>query len=183
MDFLKGSEKTYAADYMAKPLHQAGQTGAWELNRAGSRLKKLFDKSPAEYIGQQVGLENKMIRTANEDAGRGLASILKARGMGNSSIGMGIEHNANTAMNEKIAMNNSTLGMRIRDEQIKNALMKRENASALMAPKLNQGIQMQKTKVRSGGLAPIVGAGLGAYFGGKEGAQIGMSMGNAYSNS
>jgi hypothetical protein len=178
--FLKGKEKTYKADPLAKDFNSSAQSGMGMLNAGANSLNEKFYKNPDNYIDNQIGMENNLLRNAAQDATRRTRQLIAQRGMGSSSIGLGQEVNQSRNLNEKLAMNNASGMERLRGllgDQMKTG-------QQLMAPKMAQGpIQMQDLKQRSGGMASLLGAAAGGYFGGPAGAKIGAGLGQAYQNS
>lgn len=179
-DLLKGKEKTYKADPLAKGINGAANDGLNIMSAGANSLNNQFYKEPNKYIDNQIGMENRLLRNASDDASRRTRQLISQRGMQNSSIGLGQEVNQNRTLSDKLALNNASGMERLRG--LLNDQMK--TGSQLMAPKLGQGpMQMNDIKQRSGGLASLAGAAAGAYVGGPAGAQIGAGLGQAYQNS
>lgn len=173
-DLLGGKAKTYKADALAKDINAAGKLGINSMTNTFNQLNDKIYNNPENFVENQIGIENKMLRGSSEDASRGLKSMIAARGMGNSSVGIGEQLRLDKTLNDRIALNNASSGSRLKD-----LLAEKMNLGQTMfGVKTSQGpIQMQDIKQKQGGLAPLVGAGLGAYFGGAQGAQVGMGLG------
>lgn len=181
---LKGKEKKISADPLSGAMNDSAGFGMDYYRRAGKLLHAAYSQPTDNIVNQQIGMENKLIRGAGEDSLRSTDQLVGQRGMGSSSIGLGIRNNVERSLAEKLAMNNASRDMRQRDMRI-DALRGRMGAGeALMKPKLSQGpVQMNTVKYRTGGLAGVIGGAAGAYFGGPAGAQAGLALGNAYANS
>jgi len=166
---FNGKEQKYKADASAGGINDLGSQGINQINAGASELNKLYN-NPNETVNNQIGIENKLMRGASEDATRRTRDLIAQRGMGGSSIGLGQEVNQNKMLSDKLAMNNAS-GM----ERLKALSQERINlGNTLLAPKLSQGpIQMTDIKKRRGGLtgegglldtaAPFAGAAATAY--------------------
>ena len=180
LDFLKGKEKKIKADPLAGQINQVGASGLSMLQSGANNLNKLYG-NPDGFVNNQIDLENRAIRNASTDAARRTRELIAQRGMGSSSIGLGQEANMNRDLNEKLALNNAS-GL----ERLKGLYGEQmQTGQGLFNTKLqgNQNLQMQDVKYRTGGLAPLIGAGIGGYFGGAAGAQVGSGLGQMYANS
>lgn len=184
-DALMGRDQTYYADELADPINKAGKKGLKYMTGGASDLNKVYSQNPNKLVNNQIALENRLARGAADDAIMRTRQLVAARGMGNSSIGLGSEINQNRQFNNQLAMNNASALGRIRDMSIENGQGRMATGSALFNTKLQgqQNLQMQNITRRTGGIAGLVGAGAGAYFGGPQGAQAGLAMGQALQNS
>lgn len=185
-DLLKGKENTIAADPLAGTINKAGGAGLGYMRSGGASLNHLYSQDPTQLVKTQIGMENAVARDAAEDATRRTRSLIAQRGMGNSSIGLGQEVNQRRTLMERLGLNNASTTGRIRDMSIENAQGKMSTGQSLLAPKFQAaqaGLQMTPTKYRTGGLAPLIGAAVGGYYGGGQGAQAGMGIGQMYANS
>jgi hypothetical protein len=180
-DFLKGDEVTYKRDSLMPILNREAATGMKHFIKKGAmNLNNMFYGRAPDFAKEQIGLENKLLRESTNDAVRKTRDLMAARGMGNSSIGMGAEINAQRNLNDKIALNNASAGNRVMDLYKERIGI----GERLMAPKLGTQFRTETTKTRQGGMASLVGAGLGYLAtGSPEGAKVGMSVGQAYQNS
>lgn len=177
---LKGSKKTYKADPLAGDINAAGKSGLSMLNSGAQELNDNIYNNGQNFVDNQISVENKMLRSASDDALRRTRQLIAQRGMGNSSLGLGQEINQARSLSDRLAMNNAS-GM----DRLKGLYEDKMNTGAkLFAVKQSQGpIQMQKIKTREGGLATLTGAAVGGYFGGAQGAQAGAGLGQMYQNS
>lgn len=183
-DFLKGKEKKIKKDPLANTINAYAKTGMGYMNDAASDLNALYNEDPTQLVNSQIGMENKLARGAADDASRRTSQLIAQRGLGNSSIGLGQEINNRKNLMDRLSMNTASGTSRIRDMRLQNAEGRMNVGQGLFNLKASQGpIRMESTKYRSGGLAGLVGAGVGGYFGGAQGAQVGAGLGNMYANS
>ena len=192
-DFLKGKKKTYRADALADDINGLAGKGLNDFIAPGAQqLNEVYSKDPAQLVNNQIGMENKLMRGASNDAMMKTRQLLAQRGLQNSSVGLQVENNSNRALSDKLAMNNAGGMERLRDQQIENAQGRMQVGSNLFGLKTAQGpIQMNTVKRRVGGmgqlLGTLAGAGAGAAMGGPQGAQVGAqlggSLGGYYQNS
>lgn len=181
-DFLKGKEKTIKADPLAGDINSAAKSGITGMQDAYKGLSENVYGNPQETITSQIGMENKLMRSAADDAVRRTRQLVSQRGLSGSSIGLGQEVNQAKQLNDKLSMNNASYRSRLGD-LYKDQMATGQGLFNLKTAAAQSGLQMQNTKYRSGGLAPLVGAGVGAYFGGAQGAQAGAGIGQMYANS
>lgn len=171
-DIVNGGEKKIKADPLAQPINDTAKTGLGYLTGGADKLNSIYNQDPSQVVNSQIGLENKMMRSATDDAARRTRSLIASRGMQNSSIGLGQQVNQEKQLNDKLAMNNASGISRIRDMGIQNGQGIVGLGNTLMAPKLAQGpMQMTDTTYRSGGFGQLIGAGIGAtgtYLAGKK---------------
>lgn len=162
-DIVNGSEKKIKADPLAKDINANAKTGMGYLTSGADKLNSVYSQDPAQLVNNQIGMENKMMRGATDDAARRTRALLAQRGLGSSSIGIGQEVQANKQLNDKLAMNNASGIARLRDAQIENAQGQMTAGQGLFALKQAQGpVQMTDTKYRTGGYGQLIGAGLQA---------------------
>lgn len=116
-----------------------------------------------------------------QDQQRKLDQAVAQRGLGRSSVGLSQALGAQQGAQEKIAAiraNEPMLAEQMRQQNLNfatsgiNQILNEQGQSKIFKMGREGG-------QRTGGLAPLVGAGLGAYFGGAQGAQAGMGIGNA----
>lgn len=184
-NLLKGGKKTYKADPLAKDINAAGKAGLGYLQSGGKALSDVYSQDPSQVVNSQIGTENRLLQGASQDAIARTRQLVAQRGMGNSSVGLGTEVNQQRQLSDKLALNNASGVSRLRDMQIQNGQGLMNAGSGLFQTKIQgqQNLQMQDIKKRQGGLAGLVGAGVGGYYGGAQGAQTGMALGNAYAES
>lgn len=170
-DTLNGKEKKISKDALAPQINQAGKQGLDALMSGSSRLTDIYNQDPTQLVNTQIGIENKMIRGAADDASRRTRDLIAQRGIGSSSIGLGQQVNQNKNMMDKLAMNTASGFSRLRDAQIDNANGLVNTGNNLFNIKQNQGIQMADQKYRSGGYGQLIASGAQAgaqmYAGGK----------------
>jgi hypothetical protein len=104
------------------------------------------NNSAEDYARNQIGIENKLLRSASDDAALRTRGLMAARGMQNSSIGLGLEQNANRSLMDKLAMNNAGLNGRILDysrQQQADGMNPLQNKVALSGPMQMRNISMR----------------------------------------
>jgi hypothetical protein len=183
-DLLKGKEKKISADPLAADINAAGKSGIGMIQDGANSLNSIYSQDPTSLINKQIGMENAVARNAADDATRRTRQLIAQRGMGGSSIGLGQEVNQKRSLMETLGLNSASREGRIRDMSIGNAQGRVNAGNSLWNLKASQGpIQMTDVKYRTGGLAGLIGAGVGGYLGGAQGAQAGMGIGQMYQNS
>lgn len=181
---LKGKEKTYAADPLAGDVNATGKAGLTYMRSGGKSLNDIFSQDPTRVVNNRIAQENRMLNSVANDTNKRAEQLIAQRGMGSSSIGLGQVLGQRKNLSLGMVMNNAGAEGRIRDMMIQNGEGLIGAGQSLWQPKASQGpMQMTDVKKRSGGLAGLLGAGVGAYFGGAQGAQTGMAMGDAYAYS
>lgn len=162
-DIVNGKEKKYKADPLAGDINEVAKTGIDYLKTGTSRLNDVYNQDPNQFVNNQIGIENKLMRGAADDAARRTRSLVAARGLQNSSIGLGQEVNAAKQLNDKLAINNASGMDRLRNMQIENGQGIMNNGNALFQLKQAQGpIQMQDQYARTGGYGQLIASGIGA---------------------
>jgi hypothetical protein len=162
-DVVNGKEKKYAADPLANDINATGKTGLGYLTSGAERLNNFYNQDPSQVVNNQIGIENKLMRGATDDAARRTRSLLTQRGMTGSSIGLGQEVNQAKQLNDKLALNNASGISRLRDMQLQNAQGQMNVGNGLWQVKQAQGpVQMQDQYQRTGGFGQLIGAGVGA---------------------
>jgi hypothetical protein len=115
MGFFGGGKKEVIKnDPFATKLNKLAD-GGYATAKSGIRdQQKFYNNTTAEDYGRnQIALENKLTQNASEDAARKTRELIAARGLGNTSIGLGLENNAAKTLSDKMAMNNATLNDRM----------------------------------------------------------------------
>lgn len=182
MSLTSAQYTTVKKDALAEDINAAGRSGMDLLRSGAGDLDKNFYSNPNDYINSQISSENRLMRSASDDATRRTRSLIAARGMGNSSVGLGQEVNQARTLNEKLAMNNAS-GM----DRLKGLLNEKMNTgSQLFNIKQSQGpLQMTDLKYRTPttsdgkALAGFAGTAIGMYMGGPQGAAAGQKMGES----
>jgi hypothetical protein len=159
-DVVNGKEKKLKADPLAAPINAAAQQGAGYLQSGGSKLNDIYNQDPTQFVNNQIGIENKLMRGATDDAVRRTRQLITQRGMGNSSVGLGTEVNQKKQLNDQLALNNASGVSRMREMGIQNGQGIMNTGNALLAPKLSQGVQMQDQTYRTGGFGQLLAAGV-----------------------
>ena len=168
-DLLFGKkDKGTAGGYMALEGSQKKALGQYE---------KLLDTNTDQLAKTMAVNQEKQIRAGAQDAERRASQLVAQRGLGGSAVGLNAMVNASRGMGDKIGAVRAQLpGMQydLRNKNLDNATRGIQNI-------LTNRVYQQGTPGggRSGGLAPILGMGLGAAFGGPAGAQIGGGLGSA----
>lgn len=175
-DILGGKEKKIKADSLAGDINRAGKSGLGMMQTGADALNAKVYNNPENYVDNQIATENKLLRSASDDAARRTRQLIAQRGMGSSSIGLGQEVNQARSLSDRLALNNAS-GM----DRLKGLYQEKMNTGAqLFGVKQSQGpIQMQTVKYRSGGLGGLIGAGIGGALGGAPGAQVGAGVGQS----
>lgn len=175
---LGGKEQTYGADSNAKMLNKAAKQGIQSAITAHSDSNKL-EGDPTQLIKGQIGIENKLMRGATDDAARRAQDLIAQRGMTNSSIGLGQQVNAQKSLFDKIAMNKATEAERVRDMKLTNVNRRMDMANRLFNMRASQGpMQMQTIKQKSPGIGGALGAAAGGFIGSKFGGPMGGKVGS-----
>ncbi|MGE3608005.1 MAG: hypothetical protein AB7I27_00355 [Bacteriovoracaceae bacterium] len=120
-----------------------------------------------------VANQENLIRANAGDVERNAQKLVAQRGLGNSSVGLNAITGATRDMGDKINAARASLpGLKM--DYLNNATNGIQGI-------LNSRTFIQGTPggARKGGLAPLIGAGIGGYYGGAGGAQAGMGAGQA----
>lgn len=171
-DVIKGKKVTEQADAIAGDIKG--------LRKSGAGLQKDAVKNIGT-IGQAVQTDTvraeKLARAGEQDALRQARQLSAQRGLAGTSIGLGLETDANRNMIDRLNDIRGSIGERTRREA--------ENRINIGSNLIAQGgpIRMQSTTSRRGGLGGVLGTAVGGAFGGPMGAKIGGSIGGALQNS
>lgn len=167
------------------------QEGIQAFGQEFQRLKTLDpNKMAAEQTAKNIALTERGLLGSLEDQKRQIAQQTAMRGLGNSSIGIGSVLGAQRDAANLLAQRKADIrtGENQLREQLAADKMARmagaqggiSNILAGTAPYQRNYMQGAKG-VRGGGLvdvlAPIGGAAIGGYFGGPQGASVGMQAG------
>lgn len=171
----EGKKQTYSADPTAGTINDLADKGLRKLITPGMiNLRGVYGEDPTAIVDGQIGMENKLMTGAAEDARRQTQSLVAQRGMSDSSVGLGTEINQGRQLSDKLALNNASSLGRIRDMKIANGEGQMQTGSNLFGLKTAQGpIQMRSISQRVGGItgqgglldkaAPFAGAAAQAY--------------------
>lgn len=170
-DLINGKQKTQKADPLAGDINNVGKSGLNDIRSGADRLRGVYSQDPSNVVNSQIGIENKLLRGAADDASRRTRELIAQRGLGNSSIGLGEQVQQERQLNDKLALNTASGVERLRNMQLENAQGLMQAGQGQFNIKQSQGpIQMQDLNYRTGGYGQLIGAlsqGAGAYFGGR----------------
>lgn len=154
-----------------------------------SRLKGLdTNKMAGEQTQKNLALTERGLLGSLEDQKRKMAELSAQRGLGGSSIGIGAILGAQRSTADQLARqkadirtNESNLANQLASQRMAGLNQAQSGISgAISGMPMRNYIQGAKG-VRGGGLvdvlAPIGGAAIGGYFGGPQGASVGMQAG------
>jgi hypothetical protein len=152
------------------------------IDLGSAQGRALQEKALGQYgeilnggVQNQMAAQERQVRTGAEDQARKAQELVSQRGLGNSSVGIGAILNAHRDLGDKVGA--------IRASEPMFKLQNLQNVTQGVNSIMNEQGQSKIFKLgqqggqRKGGLAPLLGAGAGAYFGGPQGAQAGASMG------
>lgn len=175
-----------------------------EQNAALGQYNKLLDTDTQTLANSQINAQTTGLRRAAEvqeagarqaaqDAQMNAQKMVAQRGLGNSSVGLNAVLNQSRGLSEKIGdirANEFSQRAQIEAQQPMLAYNLKTQNLATATGGINNILgtrerfyQQGTAGGRKGGLAPLVGAAAGAYFGGPQGAQIGMGLGQAAQSS
>jgi len=145
-------------------------------------LSALMADSGEEAARSQIAREQAGVGAATEDTARKIKESMAQRGMGRSSIGLGLEKGAQERGAQQKAGIMASLKERLRGM---NKELIAAGGGVLGAQGAQRAMMMGKKKGRSGGLmsiaAPLAGAALGSAAG-PQGAAAGMQAGSGLSS-
>lgn len=168
-DALLGKKQKATSDgYMAlDPLQQKA------LGKYGELLNKNTDGIANEMVTRQ---ENQ-IRQNAADAERKATQLTAQRGLGNSSVGLNAIVNSTRNMGDQIGAVRAQLPGLKYNLQNENLNTASRGIQSFLA-KDKREMVYGNPGGRSGGLAPLLGTGLGYAYGGAGGARVGGGIGN-----
>jgi hypothetical protein len=145
--------------------------------KAINQYGQLMSQDMSQIAKNRVAGQENQIRASGMDTERNAKQLIAQRGLGNSSVGLNAIINSNRDMGDRLNANRATLPGLQYDMKVANL----NNTSAGINNILNTRMfkQGQAGGVRQGGLAPLLGMGLGAAFGGPGGASVGGGLGSA----
>lgn len=141
-----------------------------QQEEAFNRLKGIYSEDPTAAVNASAAREQNMAAGGIQDSKRRIRELIAQRGMGRSSIGQAQEGAAERLGQERIQNIKLSIPERIRQ-------LKEGNARKLF--NASRGVQYHEDNKVVGGILPMVGAGVGAYYGkGDPGAmKMGAGMG------
>lgn len=151
-----------------------------EARAQQSRIIKGFGDllgSGDQMARNQINLQERFARRGVEDAQRQAQRFVAQRGLGNSSIGLSALMAPQRGLGERLEEIRASLPML----QLSNLSSISGGINAILGA---QGAQRayipgQASMGRQGGLAPLLGAGIGGMLGGPAGATAGLGIGQA----
>jgi len=203
-----GETKGGVSDKLAKRREEAEVPGLVLQRGASQEAERRFKGFDPTAIGrEQIAREQEIARgrfagqeraaqIGTQDAIRSLRDIIAQRGLGRSSIGLGQEAALRQQLGERQALIRQQAGQAQREiglslpERIRQLQQQRIQEGIGIGRQVRgtfSGVPVQQTQ-GSPGLAPLIGTGLGAYFGSAAGpkgalagAQIGAGAGQSLS--
>jgi hypothetical protein len=170
---LFGKKKTIGADPLARDIRRVAGKALFAQEDVLKDIKKVDAGSMAR---QAIGREKAALRGAAADQRRGIQENIARRGLGRSSLALTAGSGIQRALGDRIARTEGTFGQRRFRNIGQRAGIINKIAAANKFP-----IQMRDRKTKSGGIAGLLGAGVGAAFGGPQGAAAGMQVGQGLS--
>lgn len=176
-DLLFGKKDPGSPDRMLEldpSLKKVVDQGRELQSKALSRFGSLLDK---DMTGVQTSLAEKQIRQNMQDQQKRAQQLVSRSGLGSSSLGLRAMMEPTRGVQDKLT--------ELRASQPLMQLQNLQNISGgvnsiLGTPGAQRAlIQGRESMGRQGGLAPLIGAGLGGLLGGPAGAQVGMGLGQA----
>lgn len=168
-DLVLGKKDPGVADRFVAldPLQQKA------LGKYGEMLNFNTDNLASHAVTNQENL----IRANAGDVERNAQKLVAQRGLGNSSVGLNAITGATRDLGDKINAVRASLPSMQYDMKMNNL----NSATNGLQNILNSRTFIQGTPggTRKGGLAPLIGAGIGGYYGGAGGAQAGLGAGQA----
>lgn len=172
-------------DPVAEDIRRVQKKAAALQEMGIGEYKKSFDKPmDLEEASASIANEN---RTGVKDqmaARKKLQNLVAMRGLGGTSAGIGSEMESDRGYMDKMGTSQASLSDRVKGLQDARAGKAVDLSSSVMRA---QDVPIDfygQPAERVGGIAPLLGAGLGAYFSPEgqraEGAQVGMGMGQYY---
>lgn len=147
--------------------------------KALGKFGSLLDRNTDGMANEMVARQENQIRQNAADTERQAKQLTAQRGLGNSSVGLNAIINSTRNMGDQIGATRAQLPGLKYNLETQNL----NTASSGIQNILNNRIfkQGREGGGRTGGLAPLIGMGLGAYAtgGSPAGAQIGSGLGSA----
>jgi hypothetical protein len=166
-DLLMGKKDKGTPDSYV-PLHAAQE-------KALGKYTGLLDTNTDSLASAAVAKQEEMVRAGAQDSERQARDLVAQRGLGNSSVGLNAILGASRDMGDKIGAVRASLPAMKYQMNVDNL----NSASAGIGNILKNRIfkQGREGGGRTGGLMPLLGAGIGGLLGGPGGATAGMSAG------
>lgn len=178
-DILLGKKsKDINPDAIANQIRDTQSRGIGELNAA-------LDTPSADIVREQVTRQKTGILSSAQDARRNAQKLIAQRGLGGSSIGLGLNRSIDQQAGKDIATVDAQMPGQIRDQQIKDSITRIGVGNVNQSGMNFNTIEGQ----RSGGimgiasaLAPAAGTVIGGMYGGPVGAAAGGQVGGGISS-
>lgn len=145
---------------------------------AMERLAGATAGSPEAEAEAQASREIASEKATTEDASKRLQQLIAQRGIGGTSMGLTSQVAQEKSAQDRIAEIKASIPERIRALKLQNAqLLLGASNQSLATPGIQGEAFAGQEASRKGGLLPLAGMAAGAYFGGAQGAQVGMGAG------
>ena len=178
-DILLGKKaKTINPDAIANQIRDTQSRGIGELNAA-------LDTPSADIVREQATRQKTGVLSSAQDARRNAQKLIAQRGLGGSSIGLGLNRSIDQQAGKDIATIDAQMPGQIRNQQIQDA------TTRIGVGNVNQsGMNFNTIEgQRSGGilgiaskLASVAGMVAGGMAGGPAGASVGGQVGGGISS-
>jgi len=150
-----------------------------ETQGLGLDILKKETETPVEQIAAaQVAREQKGLQGATEDTRRKLQETIARRGLKGSSQGLAQEVGLQRQAAEQQAALSASLPERVSNERRLRAQALLSGGGGVIGAGSESNIPINFRGGRSGGIAELLGAGVGGAFGGLGGAQMGAGIGS-----
>lgn len=180
---LFGKKQIQEADPIAKDLYENQATAVGIQRNSLGNLLKESQVDPTDQARFEQGREEAGLIGQRDDARRLMEQQVAAQGLRGTSAGLGQILGVDRSVANAINTSRASLPSRI-----SNMRMDRANSLLGSATNFNQAQNLpnalRRTHGRVGGLAPVIGAGIGGLLGassgkGLEGAQFGQGIGSS----
>jgi hypothetical protein len=146
-----------------------------------NQLSSVGSKDYGRIAQNQTDQQENQARQGVADSEMIARQNVAQRGLGNTSMGLNAINGANQNLGSKIGeIRAGKLGLENQMQQ-QGLGLATHGVNAILGQQANAKIYSPAvaSKGRQGGLMPLIGAGVGGYFGGAEGAKMGMGIGQA----
>lgn len=143
--------------------------------RALGKYNNLLEQDTDAMAKNMVTRQEGQVRAGAADAERKAKELVAQRGLGNSSVGLNAILGANRDTGEKLNAVRAQLPQMQYDLKTRNLDTATGGIQNILTNRIFK--QGREGGGRTGGLMPLLGAGIGGALGGPAGAQVGMSAG------
>jgi len=160
---------------------QAGEAGGYtqltpEQQALMDKYSALAKQDTTQIATNMANQQEAQLRQNVADQQMRASQMVAQRGLGNSSVGLNAVLGQSGQLANQIGAVRANQPLAARQLGMENLETARTGINALLGTRdYKQGV----AGGRKGGLAPLVGAGIGAMYGGPAGAQAGMGVGQA----